>query len=86
MLKLPVTGVVAHVSQRGTEVRLAGDPKRYRGVKLHPELVKHWPGSKTFPLFYLHDVQVGDTVRLEWGGFADLNIRAVRILRHRSSI
>lgn len=82
MAKSPVIGIVTYVSKRGTEVHLAGDPKRYRGEKLHPDLQKHFSGSKTFPIFYFRDVQVGDTVRLYWGGFANLNIAAVTILEH----
>ena len=81
-MKAPIEGIVTHVSARGTEVRLAGDSKRYRGVKLHPDHQRLYPGSTTFPIFYYLDVQVGDTVRLHWGGFADLNIADVTILRH----
>lgn len=81
MAKSPVIGTVAYVSKRGTEIHLVDDPKRYRGVKAS----RSWqmlPGCTTYPLFYVHDVQVGDTVRLQWGGFARLNIAAVEILRH----
>jgi hypothetical protein len=78
MSKAPVTGIVAHVSKRGTEVRLNGDPKRYRGVKLRP--ASQTPDCKTTPVFKYAGVQVGDEVYLKWGGFADMNIVFAHVL------
>jgi hypothetical protein len=81
MAKAPVTGIVTHVSKRGTEVHLMGDLKRYRGFRQRGLLVK--PGNKTYPIF--KNVRVGDYVRLTWGGFANLNIVRVEILPEASN-
>lgn len=76
MAKQPVTGTVEYISKRGTEVRLEGDPKRYRGAKLN---AAHRIACKTAPIFRWAGVKIGDTVTLHWGGFADLNIIGVNI-------
>lgn len=74
--KPDVTGIVTHVSRKGTEVHLLGDPKRYRGARLaHPGD----PKCKTYNVF--RHVNVGDTVRLVWGGFANMNIVLCLILK-----
>lgn len=81
--KAPVTGIVAYVSRRGTEIRLLGDPKRYRGTKLHGARIPTDPKCKTANVF--RHVEVGDTVRLIWGGFAYMNIALCVVLKKSST-